>query len=382
MVFAGVSPFLFRAIIDSMRKLPAFAFLLLAAAPLCAKPAWQPVQVPILPKGAQLGALWSGLSGDLYILARTEKGTPPVPTTYVLHWDRTDWRADMALPGYEPAAIFGTDENNMFFAVNRTGPGPADDGGPPKGGRVFRSTDGGWTWVPQTLPKDAQGLTLGAMDGSFENVQVLVDRTSLLRFDGVAWSWAFKGRGGNAEGTMAFAFQGANEGYLVNGQGWGRWINGEWKFMPGEFGFCSANGLWGLRDRGGDLQLFAVDSHRFTNGLRVWRFNPLLERFDVQTGEESDDQWGAAVGIWGSAEDDVYVVGWIGNAEAEGSGRVFHYNGNYWTRDESMGPIPGPCGIHGTSRNDVWLTLADGRLLHYSTATTLTRKMSITPTPK
>jgi hypothetical protein len=152
--------------------------------------------------------------------------------------------------------------------------------------------------------------------------------------------------------------------------------------MPGEFGFCSANGLWGLRDRGGDLQLFAVDSHRFTNGLRVWRFNPLLERFDVQTGEESDDQWGAAVGIWGSAEDDVYVVGWIGNAEAEGSGRVFHYNGNYWTRDESMGPIPGPCGIHGTSRNDVWLTLADGRLLHYSTATTLTRKMSITPTPK
>ena len=347
------------------------ALLLLVAGTLWAKPDWQSVRIPILHPGSALGPLWAGLSGDLYIWTDTQGGVSgDVPTARLLHWDGEKWAVDLTLPGHEPASVFGAGERDVFVSANKS------VSGSDRGGVLFRSNDRGKSWTPQPLPAEAKNRRLGRLDGSYENIQVVVDGGSLLRFDGVAWNWCFKGETGAAGETLAINFQSANEGYFVYGRGWGRWIDGAWKFMPMEFGFRDARGLWGLRDRGGVLRLYAIDSHQFSNGVRIWRFNPPMEDFDVEMEESSEDDLGAALGIWGSAQDDIYVIAVIGDGKKPGSGRVYHFDGKSWTRETSMGPIPSPVGITGTSRNDVWITLQNGRLLHYSTATTLTRKMS------
>lgn len=355
----------------------ALSGLLLTAAPARAKPVWQTVKVPLLPEGSALGPLWAGLGGDLYMWVKTQGGpSKDVPTARLIHWDGDRWKTDLVLPGHEPAAVFGTSERDMFIGVNKCEAGRSAGCGPDHGGRIFRSMDGGATWTPQTLPPETAGAFLSTLDGSYNNIQAVMDGHSLVRFDGAAWSLAFRGSEDTLGRSLAITFQGPNEGYLVSCKGWGRWIDGTWKFMPAEFGFCDARGLWGLRDQEGGLQLFTIDNNRFSNGVRIWKFDPPSEDFNVVLEEESKDDWGSANGLWGSAQDDIYVIGQIGDGKRAGDGRVYHFDGKAWSRDASMGPIPAPVGIHGTSRNDVWITLADGRLLHYSTAVSLTRKMS------
>ena len=246
--------------------------------------------------------------------------------------------------------------------------------------RVFHCEDNGNTWVPQDLTSAADGRMATGLSGSFDNVQVLLDKALLLRFDGVAWKTALEMEDDKAGHSLAFTILGANEGYLAACDGWGRWMDGAWKFMPAEFGFCEAQGLWGIRDNAGILRLYAVDDHRFHNGIRVWQFDAPSEDYAMVFEDASEDDNGAATGIWGAAQDDIYVIGQIGSKAGAGSGRVYHFDGAAWKKESSMGPIPPPRGIHGTSRNDVWITLGDGRLLHYSTATTLTRRMSAAST--
>lgn len=340
--------------------------LLLLAAGAHGAPAWRTVSIPILPEGASLGGLWAGLSGDLYVWTESRGGkTRAAPWARLLHWNGEEWKVVLTLPGHYPASVFGTNNTNMFASANQGGRGA-----------LFRSTDQGVTWTPQVLPPESAGRSLGRIDGAYDSIQVVLDGVHLVRFDGVAWGTSLRGAPGDT-GVVAFSFQGPNEGYLVNSRGWGRWIDGAWKFMPAEFGFRWARGLWGLRDRKGGLLLFAADDNRFSNGVRIWRFDALEEDFRVEFEESSDEEEGGVSGLWGSAEDDIYAIGRIG--EGPGSGRIYHFDGTSWKRDNSMGPIPPPVGIHGTSRNDVWISLADGRLLHYSTAVAVSRKMSSTP---
>lgn len=354
-----------------------FFCLLLAAAGAHAKPAWREADIPLLPKGASLGSLWAGLSGDLYVWAETRGGPAgDVPTAHLLHWNGASWRKALTLAGHAPAGVFGLNASHMFAAVNKCAAGTAAGCGADRGARVFRSEDGGVTWIPQDLTPAADGRAVTGLSGSFDNVQVLLDNSLLLRFDGVAWKTALEMEDDKAGHSLAFAILGANEGYLTACDGWGRWRDGAWKFMPAEFGFCEARGLWGIRDNGGILRLYAVDSHRFGNGVRVWEFDAPAEDFNLVFEEASEDESGAAEGIWGSAQDDIYVIGQIGSTRRAGQGRVYHFNGKTWRKVTELGALPVPRGIHGTSRNDVWIAFADGRLFHYSTATAVTRRMA------
>ena len=190
-------------------------------------------------------------------------------------------------------------------------------------------------------------------------------------------SRAFETESEKDQGTLSLILLSGNEGYMANCSGWGRWVDGAWKVMPAEFGFCATRGLWGIRDRAGILRLYAADSHQFDNGVRLWQFDAPSEDFTVVFEESSEELDGAATGMWGSAQDDIYAVGRIG-----AQGRVYHFDGTSWSRETEMGNIPPVAGIHGTSRNDVWLSLYDGRLLHYSTAGTTTRRMSGLSTPQ
>jgi len=87
----------------------------------------------------------------------------------------------------------------------------------------------------------------------------------------------------------------------------------------------------------------------------------------LSSGDGSSPDTGSATGVWGSAPDDVYVIGSLAAASGGArSGRVYHYDGNLWSRVTEFGEIPPPTGIHGTAHDDVWIALQDGRLLRRS----------------
>jgi hypothetical protein len=124
-----------------------------------------------------------------------------------------------------------------------------------------------------------------------------------------------------------------------------------------------------MRDTSGALQLYAVGSHNFADGDYVWRFDEAAQSFGCKYctvfGEGSGFDLGYALGIWGAAPDDIYVVGSL--AEVSGgprAGRLYHYDGTNWSRVTVIGEVSTAIGVWGTARNDVWVTLHNGQLLH------------------
>jgi len=130
--------------------------------------------------------------------------------------------------------------------------------------------------------------------------------------------------------------------------------------------------MWGARDVQGTLHLYATGNNNFSNGVRVWRFTETYPGSKVGS-------WGSKYGtvfsdppgygspcagsgydIWGSGPNDIYVVGGLW-----GRGAVYHFDGTSWQRVTEFGEIPVAVDVSGTGPNDVWVSLADGRLLHY-----------------
>src|SRR5439155_5591334 len=82
------------------------------------------------------------------------------------------------------------------------------------------------------------------------------------------------------------------------------------------------------------------------------------------TIEGSGIDTGSATDIWGSASDDVYVIGELAAASGGArKGRINHFNGSTWSRLTQFGEIAPPGGVYGTSSDDVWVSLTDGRML-------------------
>lgn len=75
-----------------------------------------------------------------------------------------------------------------------------------------------------------------------------------------------------------------------------------------------------------------------------------------------DADAGSLSGVWGSAPDDVWIVG-----GREGEGTVRHYDGTGWS------PVAVPdvdllVWVHGTGPNDLWMVGRSGSVLHYDGA--------------
>ncbi|MGD8781632.1 MAG: hypothetical protein PVH88_22030, partial [Ignavibacteria bacterium] len=64
--------------------------------------------------------------------------------------------------------------------------------------------------------------------------------------------------------------------------------------------------------------------------------------------------------IWGSAPDDVWVVGPGGDLDKT----IYHFNGSEWEND-GVSRIISPLSVWGFSKSDVWLGGRDGRIWHY-----------------
>jgi hypothetical protein len=79
---------------------------------------------------------------------------------------------------------------------------------------------------------------------------------------------------------------------------------------------------------------------------------------------------GTIFGIWGASPDDVWAVGDGGS----GAGIVWHFDGTSWTEPPLPGGTPSRVfKVHGRAGDDVWMSCADGSVLHWQ-GTTLERQ--------
>jgi hypothetical protein len=314
--------------------------------------------------------VWTSASNDVYVAAsRTTPETADVPESFLFHWDGAGWSEVLHLPGHQIGSInrrgvFGTGPSDVFVTAYNCETGTAAGCGPDEGTRIWRSTDGGTTWTPQVLPAEVGTNRVRSISGTPGNVHVSLGGI-IIRFDGTSWSTIFT----HSWGVQTLTLLGADEGYYTTCWGWGWWDGSSWQFNGVQFDFCDNYDIWGMRDAGGALHLYTVGNNNFSNGIRVWKFNEATQSFGSKLGYVFSDGSGGGAGsayaIWGSAPDDIYVVGKI--EPGPNNGRVYHYDGAAWQRVTEIGDIPLARAVWGTGSEDVWVvTGPPGRLFHYA----------------
>ncbi|MBI2913102.1 MAG: hypothetical protein HYY03_04200, partial [Chloroflexi bacterium] len=245
-----------------------------------AQPVWQVVTIPGLPAGAVPAGIWSSAPNDVYVSVTVPTD---VPQGFVFHWEGSNWSQVLSLPGHSMGKVFGTGASDVYALAYRCTAGQAAGCGADRGGRIFRSTDGGANWTPQVLPAEVGVNGLGDISGTPGNVHVIVGGVRIIRFDGIGWSTIFTSPFVNAN-PYALTVLSANEGYYVTCWGWGSWNGVSWTFNGVQFDFCDLAAVWGIRDGGGALHLYTVGNNNFSNGVRVWKFNEVTPPICVPPG--------------------------------------------------------------------------------------------------
>lgn len=310
---------------------------------------WSFVTIPDLPTGASLARLWTDRPGNLYVWANrlTPAGIPG--ETFLYRWNGKAWEQVLHLPGRCGFSLFGTGPSGIFASA-----GSYDIDWHPE---MYHYD--GTTWTQQQLP--VNNGTIPYIKGKHGDIYALT-QNNVLHYDGTDWTISFSGSG-EAFGLVYIA---PNEVYTLRCWGHNLWDGNTWTYYPAGFSFCDLwAGAWGMRDNQGKLHLYTAGCNNFSNGVRVWRFTETYPGSKVGSWgsvfSDGDGQGiGKADGIWGSGPNDIYVSG-----DLYGTGRVYHFDGTEWKRITDFGDIPPAGPVGGSGADDVWVILADGRLLHY-----------------
>jgi hypothetical protein len=129
---------------------------------------------------------------------------------------------------------------------------------------------------------------------------------------------------------------------------------------------CDMYDLWGMRDSANVLHMYTVGNPGFSYYVGIWRYSEGTHSYTEVFRDPPSPffEAGSAYGVWGSAPDDVYVVGRRGPWSDPLNGAIYHFDGVSWQRLTDMGPIPNVSDVWGSSAYDIWFTLNSGQLLH------------------
>jgi hypothetical protein len=333
--------------------------------------AWQSVSIPDLPAGSRLGAVWARTRNEAYVWASLTNS----PQSFLFRWDGAMWEQVLSLTNHYPGKIFGTGSSDVFvsadFYTNASGGNSF--------ARVYRSTDNGTNWTQQVLPSAISNeyLNFGYFGGTPNNVHFHSGASAsyITRFDGTNWNLVFTA---NYRGIYGLTLASTNEGYYVTCSGWGSWNGTNWLYRgTASIGCDVYGGVWGMRGASGALGMFATGQTSNNKGPRIWSFNePNQTWSQVFADGPGTAGSGNGIAVWGSAPNDVYVVGELISGQTH-TGKVYHYDGAAWMQITNIGVIPRPGGIGGTA-DDVWISLGtDGAMLHFAPASPPV--LSITP---
>ena len=335
---------------------------------------WQILEIPILLPGSRLGSIWTSGPLDAYVWGqRTTPGTSDVPEATLYHWNGSAWSASLSLPGHPMAHVFGTGPGDVYAAANKCATGDAAGCGDDRGGRLWRSTDGGATWTPLTMPAPLGTNTIVKITGTANNIHLRASGDIFLRLTDAGWSTYAPF---DTWGWGAFTVFAPNKGYYARCWGWGWWNGNTWQNHADQFDFCDAFAMWGMRAQNGSLHLYVAGDNNWGNGVHVWKFDEASQSLGSKSGYVFGDgngyKYGRAADIWGAAPDDIYVTGFLGDWDATnptvGHGRLYHFDGTTWGRITEIGDIAAPSGMSGSSAANLSAPLVDGRILRKSTA--------------
>ncbi|MGD8586811.1 MAG: ABC transporter substrate-binding protein, partial [Chloroflexota bacterium] len=310
---------------------------------------------------------------NLYVWVEVSNADPLIRTAILYHWDGASWSQELAYPGYNYGRIHANAEDDIFISVSCP-----DTSGSCSGYETPHLAHfDGVSWQEQTPPAETAAYVrdIGGAPGEVQATTTGSSNDIIIRYDEASETWSHLYT--TPRNTKALAFISSGEAYYTACWGHGRWNGSTWEWKE-EFDFCDISDLWGIRDEAGDLHLYTVGNNNFSNGIRVWKYtenaNPaLLGSFGSKCGFVFGDPSscsgtsgiGSASGVWGSAADDVYVVGRLGAGADPDSGRIYHYDGASWTQLTEAGGISGVQDVQGSGSHDIWFSLTDGRLLHY-----------------
>jgi hypothetical protein len=330
-------------------------------------PTWQWVSGPQLPANAVVSQVWAAPDGEVYVSASRNWSAGQVPESWLYHRKSGVWSTSLHLTdsGLSNATIFGTSGTDVFASVYKCPNGNGSCGAGE--GPAMWHFDGA-AWSQMTIPNIGLNY-FQSIRGGVKDVYASYG-AGILRYDGTSWSVS-SSEGGNV-GFGPLAYIGPNEIYTLGCWGYQAWNGSTWTAHPG-FDFCDIGGISGVRTDDGTLQLWAEGSNNFGNGIRAWQFvespkGSMTGSFGSKYGTYINDVnghgSGAWSGIWASGKDDFWVVGdYSNNTE----GRIWHWDGATWTRQLTTTTITSQAvSIWGTSPADIWVTLSDGRLLHYA----------------
>jgi len=205
---------------------------------------------------------------------------------------------------------------------------------------VYKSTDGGATWIPSHAGIPGEEIIIGDLWG-FSSTDIFAAGSdgTIVRYNGSTWSDLDSGTTEDFNdiwgSSVSHLFAVGTNGIILryNGNTWTAMNNGT---------TSNLNGIWGS----GPSNVFAVGSSGTILQYNGSDWSPM----SGGTTENLND-------VWGSSATNVFAVG--------DNGTVLHYNGSSWiawgaaTTEDLQ-------GVWGISATDVYGVGASGTIVHYA----------------
>jgi len=339
---------------------------------------WSLVSIPQLAPGSTLGHAWVGAGDLLYVWGTQSIGVPgvtslrrsdggddqgggtnppdPVLSSTLYRFDGNTWTVAFNVTDERAGEVFGTGPTDIYAATT------ALDGTP----RLYRFD--GSTWYREILPTAGTGPA-GAIVGAPGDVLFRAGGT-IFRYDGARWAVIHQMTMGHPSEGLVYV--GPDEIYMQGCSGHCVFDGHQWRNIQGPE-FLNVMNAWGARSADGALTLFAIGCNGQDGGMRVWGFYEAMPGCLWGTWDPVGDASLAVPGgmgrpgaghgseVWGARGGDVYAVGTL-----FGNGVIYRFDGRNWESVEPFKDLPPATGVTGSRANNVWVTLANGNLLHYN----------------
>ncbi len=251
-------------------------------------------------------------------------------------------------------------------------------------GFIFKTTDGGTTWIPQDSGTDKYLEAIWGVDES--NVWAVGEEGIILKYDGVNWSTQNTGSpftvlldiwGYDTTNIWTVGTGGAVLKY--NGVEWETQTSGTTDLLSGIWGTDESN-IWavggGLSQDNGiiikyngtswsqnySLQMGSLSAIMGTDASNIWAVGEYgrIFKFDGQSWNWQNSTTGSGLlDVWAINETDVLALAF---------NRIYRYNGDVWSLEYTMGGTGRDIwGIDDNS--NIWIVGQDNLIVKYNTTT-------------
>lgn len=223
--------------------------------------------------------------------------------------------------------------------------------------RIYHKFGASWRVEPV-----AGGVVGPAMDFAGNGDVYMRTGNAILRHTEHSWVVAYA-CGEFKEGDGLFELGGGQ--VMAPCEGHEHILNGTTWFTNVEALPTHVHSLWAGRDINGELHMFAGGADPANQNAFIYQYvettcGSLVGQFQVAKEDAYIAGKPEYIGsVWGANVHEVYAAGL-----ENGYGILYRFNGNGWVNAAPDANLPEMKGVVGNPQGDLWVSLADGRLLH------------------